>query len=257
MEQGIDRAEHNHASFRQGGAAAFDGEARAVKWLFDSLRASLVPILPNAVVSRVRKLRRRPLFESCRQVGVYFTHIPRSAGTSVAMALYGESINHFPIAEMLPLLPADVLNLPRFTITRNPWDRAVSAWSFAMAGGGRDGLVKVRNGGTYQFQRFENFEHFVNDWLAPRNPSRLDPIFRPQTDFLLDEAGAMPFDHIGKFEELAATEVWLRATLPRTRNLAHLNASERIDYRKYYTPQLRDLVARIYARDVELLGYDF
>ncbi len=39
--------------------------------------------------------------------------------------------------------------------------------------------------------------------------------------------------------------------------LVKVNASSRGDYRSYYTPDLVDGVARLYARDLELFGYEF
>jgi len=39
--------------------------------------------------------------------------------------------------------------------------------------------------------------------------------------------------------------------------LPHVNKSERIDYRDYYTPATHDIVASVYARDIELFNYTF
>ena len=39
--------------------------------------------------------------------------------------------------------------------------------------------------------------------------------------------------------------------------LDHANRSRRGDYKDYYDQELIDGVARIYARDLELFGYDY
>ena len=51
-------------------------------------------------------------------------------------------------------------------------------------------------------------------------------------------------------------EIAQRIGIP-TSTLAKVNASARADYRSYYTPSLIDGVARLYARDLEVFGYDF
>ena len=74
-----------------------------------------------------------------RRAGVAFVHVPRAAGLSISRTLYNRDIFHFSASQMRRVLPADVLNLPRFAIVRNPWDRTVSAYHFATQGGVPDG----------------------------------------------------------------------------------------------------------------------
>lgn len=104
---------------------------------------------------------------------------------------------------------------------------------------------------------FETFDRFVEEWLATRKLAKLATIFQLQTSFLINESDELTFDHLGRFEDLSATGDWLVANGFLTDSLPHLNASPRKDYRKYYTPALRDKIAAIYARDIELLGYSF
>jgi hypothetical protein len=42
-----------------------------------------------------------------------------------------------------------------------------------------------------------------------------------------------------------------------TRSLDRVNRSKRRDYRDYYDDALIDGVAKLYARDLELFGYEF
>jgi hypothetical protein len=223
---------------------------------FPELRASLVSVAPEALLRHLRARRRSTLF---REAGVAFVHVPRTAGTSAASAIYGRFIGHFGLADLLAAAPADVLALPRFTLVRNPWDRLVSAWSFARAGGGRSefGMIRMHRPELYAGPEFASFAGFVETWLAARHIEQLDGVFRPQHGYLLDTAGSMDFSHVGRIEALGETEAWLSDTLGRRITLGAQNASERTPYRDYYTPALRDRVAAIYARDIALLGYDF
>jgi chondroitin 4-sulfotransferase 11 len=175
--------------------------------------------------------------------------------------LYGTMLGHFNVQDLISVSPKAVLALPRFTVVRNPWSRAVSAWFFARAGGGLmepgQPHVRIRQPDHYRIPEFASFDSFVNDWLAARRLESLDVVFRQQSDYVLDRAGTLAFDHVGRFENLADTIAWLSECLGRNFALPHTNHSEAGDYRQHYTPQLRQRVAEIYARDVELLGYDF
>jgi hypothetical protein len=156
--------------------------------------------------------------------------------------------------------PADVKSLPIFGVTRNPWDRLVSAWRFARLGSGvgetyRAGMWKPER---YRVPEFETFDRFVNEWLAPRDVTKLDGVFQPQSMFLCDREGGLLVDHVGKLEDLAPTLEFVSQVRGRPLRLAQANRSgESVDYRRFYSPDLVDLVERIYPSDVRLFGYEF
>lgn len=213
--------------------------------------------MPESVINGVRKVRRREVIDAYAKAGLILFHVPRTAGTSISIALYGMPINHFSVREMIPLLPPTLSATPRFAIVRNPWDRAVSAWSYARNGGGVDGIGWVRSQHQYRVPAFRTFEHFIHDWLAPAQPEKIDGIFQPQSDFLCDTDGQISLDHLGRFEDLKATERWIGTHNPAAQPIPHLNATKRAPYRELYSPASRDAVGRIYARDIALFGYDF
>lgn len=192
--------------------------------------------------------------------GIVFVHVPKAAGTSINEALYGRFMGHPRAREIVRWAPASVKALPRFSVVRNPWDRLVSAWRFARAGKGvgesyRAGMVRPER---YRVPEFETFERFVTEWLAPRDLTRLDGVFQPQWLFLCDRERQLLVDHVGRLEDLGPTLDFVRERTGRTIDLAQANRSgEAVDYRSLYTPQLADLVGRIYADDVRLFGYSF
>ena len=225
----------------------------------DWLRGLAIDLLPDPLLQQIRAYRRTPQY---RAAGIVMIHVPRTAGTSLGRALYHAFLGHFTIQDLQRVAPQDVLALPRFTVVRNPWSRAVSAWSFAKAGGGEanEGVrpVFIARPEQYQIPAFECFERFVHEWLASQDLARLDGIFRQQCDYVLDKDGALPFDHVGRLEHLDETLAWLSQRLGRDLDALHHNRSrDGLDYRKFYTPALRDAIAQIYARDIEVLGYDF
>lgn len=207
---------------------------------------------------RALLIRRRAKY--WRSAGIVFVHVPKAAGTSFNEALYGRFMGHPRAREIARWAPADVRALPRFSVTRNPWDRLVSAWRFARAGQGvgesyRAGMWKAER---YRVPEFETFERFVTEWLERRDPARLDGVFQPQWLFLCDRQRQLLVDHVGRLEELGPTLDYVRATIGRDIEIARANRSgEAVDYRRFYTAELAERVGRIYAEDARLFGYRF
>ena len=105
---------------------------------------------------------------------------------------------------------------------------------------------------------FETFGRFVGEWLAGRDLAKLDPVFRPQSLYVCSVDGDLLVDHLGRYEKLEATFEYLRQRLPRMGHFAQSNRSGApVDYRTFYTAGLAELVASIYAEDVQAFGYSF
>lgn len=187
------------------------------------------------------------------RAGVAFIHVPRTAGASVLAAVYkSNTIRHFSLDQLLLVAPS-TFPLPRFTIVRNPWDRAVSAYHFAKQGGGSDGLVRVYNPRRYHKPDCSTFDVFVREFLNSRDVWEADPVFKPQGYYVSDR----PFDHVGRFEQLGDTEAWLSGVLGREVKFGRSNTSQHSHYRDYYTPETRDIVGHLYRDDVARFGFDF
>jgi hypothetical protein len=82
--------------------------------------------------------------------------------------------------------------------------------------------------------------------------------FKPQHSFLEDRDGALLTDMLGRVEDMQASFDAISARIGiDAAPLGRANSSSRGDYRSYYDQQLIDGVARLYARDIALFGYDF
>jgi hypothetical protein len=98
---------------------------------------------------------------------------------------------------------------------------------------------------------------------------RTDLHWRPQYRFL----GRTEFNFVGRFERLQQDVGRLVMPLPAANRTPYCGIYHRIfadcplkrlrrmpsapDYRQFYTPELRDRVARLYRRDIEQFGYEF
>jgi hypothetical protein len=149
---------------------------------------------------------------------------------------------HVTLQELQPHLPPEQFDrFFKFAFVRNPFDRFVSYCSFV-----------TRNKGE-----FLDAPQRVMTYFAA-NPPWQHILFRPQHSFVTGADGALLADHVGRVETMQESydEIAQRIGIP-TAVLEKVNATKRRDYRDYYTPPLIEAVAALYARDLELFGYQF
>jgi hypothetical protein len=200
-----------------------------------------------------------------------FIHVDKAAGSSIQLALQPDApkksdnslrrrlvwlgrLNRFGLHRVLEFpehatgltvercLPAPLFaSLFKFAFVRNPWDRLVSRYAYLLrnADHPRHGFVSG----------MKDFSEYV-DWEISRGK-----MF--QYTYVTDARGELLVDFIGYYERLpedfakVCARLGVRAELPRA------NTSSHRDYRSYYTPATRDVVAGYFQRDIELFGYTF
>ena len=192
-----------------------------------------------------------------KKAGCVFIHVPKVAGTSINQAIYGRPMGHYTAMEVRNSFPGLFNNLPVFTLVRNPWSRAVSAWRFACLG--KTNVMGIHNPEQYQIPEFSSFERFLLDWLQKKDVLKLDFVFRPQYLFICDEKGDVLVDHLGRLEELPETKRYMEEHLEITKSIGMANSSMgETDYRCYYhTYEMIDAVRRVYDADITKFNYDF
>ena len=184
-----------------------------------------------------------------------FIHIPKAAGVSVSNALFGNLAGGHTRLEMhLNIFePSCILNYFKFTIVRNPWDRLVSAYHFLQKGGfekaDKDWFDK-------ELSAYKDFDDFVKNWLNKENIWKWHH-FRPQYHYMLDDNRKVKLDFIGFIENMDEDFEYIRKKLGVESTIKKLNKSDHKDYKDYYTEETKNIVAEVYAEDIELLGYNF
>ena len=149
---------------------------------------------------------------------------------------------HLTLQEVRPHLPPEQFDsFFKFAFVRNPFDRFISYCAF---------MTRVRG-------ELETKPHQVMRFYIDK-PQWQHVLFQPQHHFVCDAAGNLLTDYIGRVEEMQQSydHIAHRIGVPAAM-LRKINATKRRDYRSYYTPQLVDEVAKLYARDLELFGYEF
>ena len=186
-----------------------------------------------------------------------FIHVPKSAGTSVSKAIYGRTLGHYSAAEISNAFPDLYKNSFTFGFVRNPWDRVLSAYSFAKLG--RTSVMGVRNPEQYKIEEFSTFERFVCEWLPNQNLEKVDFIFRQQSDYLCDREGEIAVDKVGFVETLDLDLGEIARRLNKKIDVVRENSTRGADdkYRDYYSIEMRDIVACLYSKDIENFGYVF
>jgi hypothetical protein len=130
----------------------------------------------------------------------------------------------------------------KFAFVRNPFDRFVSYCAFM-----------TRDEGSFARDPQGVMRHFIF-----KQPPLGHLWFKPQHSFLEDRDGALLTDMLGRVEDMQASFDAISARIGiDAAPLGRANSSSRGDYRSYYDQQLIDGVARLYARDIALFGYDF
>jgi hypothetical protein len=150
---------------------------------------------------------------------------------------------HISLAQVRPFLePAKFDSFFKFAFVRNPFDRFVSYCAFM-----------TRKGGEFEKDPKGVMRHILN---APGPKSHI--LFQPQCSFITGSDGKPLTDYIGRVERMQASfeEICDRIGIPRVA-LEKTNESSRSDYRQYYDDHIREGVAKLYARDLQLFGYEF
>lgn len=172
-----------------------------------------------------------------------FVHVPKTGGNSVKKALGMIGHEHKRFSLCVKTNPEYFT----FAFTRNPWDRCVSAFTYLEGGGmnkgDRDGYERYIHGLTFREFLFKYKDR----------PCITQHHFRPQNNILDGD-----LDFIGKVENMQedfdtiCDKIGItRQTLPRKNTTKHKH------YTEFYDDETREIVAKLYAKDIERFGYEF
>ena len=201
-----------------------------------------------------------------------FVHIPKTGGTSMALALEARAmaddvlIGDTPKAvkrrKRLKSLQApgrlwkharlaDVDGTPGlperpfvFTMVRNPWDRMVSLYHWARVQSFDHPMISVAKSAD-----FPAFLTAPDTIAALRNDGA--------AAYVTDREGVLRCDAFVRLENLDTDLTPLERHLGFALDLPHVNASEHPPTAAQYTPELAAHVATFFAEDIARFGYRF
>ena len=190
-----------------------------------------------------------------RQGGLIYLHIPKAGGNSIERALGLRKTGHRPLRMFeLAIPPAEFRDAFKFTFLRDPWTRLASAFHYLRTEGA---TAEDRAWARANIDRFESFREFVTTWVTPESVYAYIHLI-PQHEFLVDWSGEVKLDFIGRLATIQDDYARLVARLGRgdAGALGHRNRT--VDAGRYdelYDREMVDIVARAYARDIELFDF--
>ena len=175
-----------------------------------------------------------------------FIHIPKTGGTSIRDIVGGSG--HKKVTDV------DIEGKFSFAFVRNPYDRLVSIFFF---GGGKkrryENSTNGFNKSVYEFHKY------VRNLGTKFEDGRLKGVGRslqPQHHWLADAGGSVNLTFIGKFENIDKDWEHVARILKVKDTLGHLNKTDHKHYERYYTPEIKAIVRKLYGKDFKLFGYE-
>jgi chondroitin 4-sulfotransferase 11 len=215
---------------------------------------SVVDMVPMWFRYRVMDLRGRGLYsdfaDECKCI---FIHIPKTAGTSVALALFGKGSRHVPLFEYERANGWKFKRYFKFAFVRNPWDRLVSSYFFLKRGGLNE---MDKRWADENLSGFDDFDSFVRGWITEDNIGTWLH-FLPQHHFICDDMLNIKVDFVGRVESMEADFAYVAKRLGCMRPITTANKGTHRHYSEYYSPETRDIVGQVYRNDIRLFGYRF
>jgi hypothetical protein len=194
----------------------------------------------------------------------FFFQNPKVCTISITWTLLKErTVTHVDsnyLEELSKLTTDDFKNRFKFSIVRNPWDKVVSSFSY---------LQKQKDRWIHPKENFENFlkneliylmDNIHQKWIQKQSVSKRQEIlcfhfnkqhFRTHYD---DECF---LDFLGRYENLKKDWEFISEKIGCSSILPHKNKTNHVDYKKFYNEETKDIVSKLYAKDIQLYGYKF
>lgn len=177
----------------------------------------------------------------CDKHKTVFIHIPRNAGRSVyeALGVSSKDLSEFStITEIEKKNPLAILSYYKWTIVRNPWERELSLYNYAL----EENII-----GNKSFKDYLEMvkSKSINNSIIQKN----------QIDYFTQN-NYVQVDQIVRLEYISTAwkKVCEQIKIEKI-DLQHINKSKNQD--NQYTQESMRLVAEIRKQDIEFLNYDF
>jgi len=189
-----------------------------------------------------------------------FIHIPKVAGTSIKQVLEMPGSGHSPWQFYANNFPDKWSTYQVFTVVRNPWDRMVSAYTYARMEKSFWHDSRTAPHPDYEVIKKSTFAEFC-EILANRRELLKHESWHPQCYWIAgkrNEEVVLVVPNILRCETLDHDFAVLceKLGIPSV-SLPYTNASGHGHYRDFYDDTTLDLVAQVYAQDIRLFDYSF
>jgi len=206
---------------------------------------------------------------------VIFISVPKCAASTMNIILvkhnnieFVKRHWHYSIESLSKFLNSEGENLAdyfKFCISRNPYDRLVSAFSY--------NFDRIKNSEDYHWDSYREQYLIMEQFIDPKskiesfrkfipspefelmfNENKTPIHFRPQVDFVTIR-GDLKMDYVGRFEDLDSTFKFLEKEINIKTTKVHKNRSNHEHYKNFYNKQCKDVAARLYHEDFVAFDY--
>ena len=171
-----------------------------------------------------------------------FVSIPKTGTTSIEKVLskYEDAFPFVHYKKHAPFIEVDYLPLSyyKFCFFRNSWDQFVSMYQY-------------HNDNNHNYLGIDynvSFEDYIK--VAILSP---EYGFKTQYEYIVGTSDVFVY----KFEEMDWAWEEICKKLNISDKLPHLNKGTHPHYSTYYTEKTRDIVAKMCAREIKMMGYTF
>jgi hypothetical protein len=191
--------------------------------------------------------------EHFRRTGIVFVHVPKAAGTSISMTLYGVAVGHRTLAKWQAMFPYSMRRVETMAVVRDPVARFVSAFNFLKAGGIND---FDRSFALKHLVDFDEPSELASALIDPTWQARIltYPHFARQVDFLKNSSGKIVIDCLVRLENLADAEKWAARKLGRQLSFDLMNVGPKSDKQLIEHGPALSALSAIYREDFDLFG---
>ena len=181
-----------------------------------------------------------------------FIHIPRTGGTSIESQFNHEESykknKHWTLIDWKKRLDPEIFDeYFKFSFVRNPWDFIISKYKDIW-------FTSEYPGGPIGEKAGKSLKYFLEHYKTPSHEKgeTFHDYFDPEQ-----------MDFVGRFENRESDLGYISEKIGETIDgKTHLRKIQMRDknkkhYTEYYNDETREIVAKKYARDIELFEYEF
>ncbi len=189
---------------------------------------------------------------------LYFVHIPKNAGNSIRPVCRKENIKVIThnIRRRNKRLLADYRgkkNIHAFCVSRNPYDRVVSAYFYLLNNKKHKHDIAERK---IFIEPHDGFHDFVKNGLQEAAKNQLH--FLPQVFWIKNNSGSPEIETVLRMENLQNDfDRFCKKMNLKSRQLELTNTSGRKHWKNYYNSEIQRIVSEIYYQDFDFFNYDF
>lgn len=194
-----------------------------------------------------------PLSGPIKNKGCLFIHIPKAAGSSLSLSLYGYQVGHRKYRDIYVANKKQVDKLYSFTVVRHPIDRFISAYKFLNSGGMNEGDI------NYKMQVLVKYKD-INDFVEKADANTLmeKVHFHPQYTFICDANGFPMVDYIGRYEKLDEVASYISKVIDEKFEIPLINktkiSADKVD--EFELSEKSKLkLQTLYEKDFSMFGY--